>query len=163
MYLVDADILVYSTDEDSEHHAAARDWLDERTAGAPRSVGLPWPSLLAFFRLVTNPRIYSPPATAADAWQRIEDWLSRPAAWIPVPGSRHQQVLGGIVRECRPAGNLVPDAHLAALALEHGLTVVSTDTDFARFPGVAWLNPVSAAALLASAGPRASRRRVNPA
>jgi uncharacterized protein len=142
MYLVDANILLYATDEDSEHHAAARDWLDERTAGAPRSVGLPWPSLLAFFRLVTNPRIYSPPATAADAWQRIEDWLSRPAAWIPVPGSRHQQVLGGIVRECRPAGNLVPDAHLAALALEHGLTVVSTDTDFARFPGVAWLNPV---------------------
>jgi len=75
----------------------------------------------------------------------IEDWLSRPAAWIPVPGSRHQQVLGGIVRECRTAGNLVPDAHLAALALEHGLTVVSTDTDFARFPGLAWLNPVSAA------------------
>ena len=147
MYLVDANILVYSTVEDSEHHAAARDWLDERTAGAPRSVGLPWPSLLAFFRIVTNPRIYSPPATAADAWQRIEDWLSRPAAWIPVPGARHQQVLGGIVRECRPAGNLVPDAHLAALALEHGLTVISTDTDFARFPGVAWLNPVSATAL----------------
>src|SRR5215471_10377910 len=87
MYLVDANILVYSTDENSEHHAAARDWLDERTAGAPRSVGLPWSSLLAFFRLVTNPRIYAPPATAADAWQRIEDWLSRPAAWIPVPGS----------------------------------------------------------------------------
>ena len=83
MYLVDASILVSSTDEDSEHHAAARDWLDERTAGAPRSVGLPWPSLLAFFRLVTNPRMYSPPATAADAWRRIEDWLSRPAAWIP--------------------------------------------------------------------------------
>jgi predicted nucleic acid-binding protein len=83
----------------------------------------------------------------AVAEQRIEDWLSRSAAWIPVPGSRHQQVLGGIVRDCRPAGNLVPDAHLAALALEHGLTVVSTDTDFARFPGVAWLNPVSARAL----------------
>ncbi len=146
MYLVDANILIYSTDEDSEYHAVARDWLDEQTAGAPRSIGLPWPTLLAYLRLVTNPRMYSPPATAADAWQRIEDWLSRPAAWIPVPGSRHQQVLGGIVRECGPAGNLVPDAHLAALALEHGLTVVSTDTDFARFPGVAWLNPVSAAA-----------------
>lgn len=146
MYLVDANILVYSADEGSQHHAAARDWLDERTAGAPRSVGLPWPSLLAFLRLVTNPRIYSPPAAAADAWQRIEDWLSRPAAWIPVPGSRHQRVLGEIVRECRPAGNLVPDAHLAALAVEHGLTVVSTDTDFARFPNVPWLNPVSAAA-----------------
>ena len=75
------------------------------------------------------------------------DWLSRPAAWIPVPGARHQQVLSGIVRECRPAGNLVPDAHLAALALEHGLTVVSTDTDFAKYPGVTWLNPVSATAL----------------
>ena len=147
MYLVDANILVYSTDQDSEYHAAARDWLDERTAGAPRSVGLPWPSLLAFFRLVTNPRIYSPPATAADAWQRIEDWLSRSAAWIPVPGPRHQQMLSGIVRECRPTGNLVPDAHLAALALEHGLTVVSTDTDFAKFPGITWLNPVSATAL----------------
>jgi hypothetical protein len=108
---------------------------------------LPWPSLLAFLRLVTNPRMYSPPATAADAWQRIEDWLARPAAWVPVPGSRHQQVLGGIVRECRPTGNLVPDAHLAALALEHGLTVVSTDTDFAKFPGLTWLNPVSAAVL----------------
>jgi hypothetical protein len=85
MYLVDANILVYSTDEDSEHHAAARDWLDERTAGAPRSVGLPWPSLLAFFRLVTNPRIYSPPAAAADAWQRIEEWLPGRR-----PGSRYR-------------------------------------------------------------------------
>lgn len=145
MYLVDANILVYAADEGSEHHPVAQDWLDERTAGVPRSVGLPWPSLLAFLRLVTNPRMYSPPASAVDAWQRIEDWLSRPAVWIPVPGSRHQQVLGEIVRDTHPSGNLVPDAHLAALALEHGLTVVSTDTDFARFPAVAWLNPVSAA------------------
>ena len=144
MYLVDANILIYSTDEGSEHHDAARDWLDERTAGVPRSVGLPWPSLLAFLRLVTNPRVYSPPAQAEEAWQRIEDWLSRPATWIPAPGPRHQQVLGEIVQEHRPTGNLVPDAHLAALAREHGLTVVSTDTDFARFSGVAWLNPVSA-------------------
>src|SRR5215470_14591146 len=146
MYLVDANILVYSTDEDSEHHAAARDWLDERTAGAPRSVGLPWPSLLAFFRIVTNPRIYSPPATAADAWQHIEDWLSPPTAWLRVTVSKEQRMLGGIGMACRSAGNLVPDAHLAALALEHGLTVVSTDTDFAKFPGVTWLNPISAAA-----------------
>src|SRR5260370_3634801 len=103
MYLVDANILVYSTDEDSEHHAAARDWLDERTAGAPRSVGLPWPSLLAFFRLVTNPRIYSPPATAADAWPRIQYWLSRPTPWMPVPATRPQQVPRAIVRHSRPA------------------------------------------------------------
>lgn len=145
MFLVDANILVYSADEGSEHHAAARDWLDGQTAGVARSVGLPWPSLLAFLRLVTNPRMYSPPAAAADAWERIEDWLSRPAVWIPAPGPRHQQLLGGIVHECRPTGNLVPDAHLAALAVEHGLTVVTTDTDFARFRGVATLNPVASA------------------
>ena len=143
MYLIDANILVYSTDEGSEHHDVARDWLDERTAGVPRSVGLPWPSLLAYLRLVTNPRMYSPPATSAEAWQRVEEWLSRPAAWIPVPGPRHREILGAIIEASHPAGNLVPDAHLAALAQEHGLTVVSTDTDFARFPGVTWLNPVT--------------------
>jgi toxin-antitoxin system PIN domain toxin len=143
MYLVDANILVYSTDEGSEHHDAARDWLDEQTAGVPRSVGLPWPTLLAYLRLVTNPRMYSPPAAPADAWQRIEDWLSRPAAWIPVPGPLHRQTLAEIVQSYRPTGNLVPDAHLAALAREHGLTVVSTDTDFAKFSGINWLNPVA--------------------
>ena len=113
MYLVDANILVYATDDDSEHHDAARDWLDEHTAGVAKSVGLPWPTLLAYLRLVTNPRIYSPPATSADAWQRVEDWLSRPAAWIPVPGPRHQQILAEIVQTYHPAGNLtaVGDKH----------------------------------------------------
>ncbi|MGH3276658.1 MAG: TA system VapC family ribonuclease toxin [Streptosporangiaceae bacterium] len=144
MYLVDANVLVYATDARAGQHEAARDWLDERLAGAPRYVGLPWPSLLAFLRLVTNPRIYSSPATVMQAWQRIEDWLSRPAAWIPAPGSRHPQVLSEIIREAGPTGNLVPDAHLAALAREHGLTVVSTDSDFTKFRRVAWLNPVTA-------------------
>jgi len=143
MYLLDANILVYATDAHSEHHDVARDWLDERTAGVPRSVGLPWPTLVAYLRLVTNPRMYSPPATPADAWQRVEDWLSRPAAWIPAPGPRHQQMLAEISHTHNPTGNLVPDAHLAALAREYGLTVVSTDTDFARFSGITWLNPVS--------------------
>lgn len=141
MYLVDANILVYAADAGSEHHDAARDWLDEQAAGLPRSVGLPWPSLLAYLRLVTNPRIYSPPADPADAWQRIEDWLSRPASWIPVPGRGHQQALGEIMAATRPTGNLVPDAHLAALAREHGLSVVSTDSDFAKFDSVPWINP----------------------
>lgn len=143
MYLVDANILVYSTDEGSVHHDVARDWLDEQSAGVPRTVGLPWPSLLAYLRLVTNPRIYSPAAAPADAWRRVEDWLSRPATWIPVPGPRHQRVLAEIVQACHPVGNLVPDAHLAALAREHGLTLVSTDTDFAKFSGITWLNPTT--------------------
>ncbi|MGD0606677.1 MAG: PIN domain-containing protein, partial [Streptosporangiaceae bacterium] len=67
---------------------------------------------------------------------------TRPAVWIPVPGPRHQQILGEIFSDRHPAANLVPDAHLAALAREHGLTLVSTDTDFAGFPGITWLNPV---------------------
>jgi toxin-antitoxin system PIN domain toxin len=144
MYLVDANILVYATDSGSAQHSPARDWLDEHLIGPPRSVGLPWPSLLAYLRLVTNPRVYSPPALVTDAWDRVDEWLHRPAAWTPVPGQRHAHVLEQLVHTVRPAANLVPDAHLAALAVEHGLTVVSTDTDFAKFPGVTWLNPLTA-------------------
>lgn len=142
MYLVDANILVYATDPNARHHEPARDWLDENLAKAPGQVGLPLPSLLAYLRLVTNPRIYSPPAPVSQAWDRVVDWLDRPGAWIPAPGERHPHFLGRIIDETSPSGNLVPDAHLAALALEHGLTVVSTDTDFGRFP-VAWVNPVA--------------------
>jgi toxin-antitoxin system PIN domain toxin len=120
---------------------AARDWLDEHLAGPPRTIGLPWPSLLAFLRLTTNPRIYSPPAPVGDAWDRVKDWLRRPAAWVPAPGGRHAQHLEHLVASVQPSGNLVPDTHLAALCLEHGLIVVSTDTDFAKFPVVTWLDP----------------------
>ena len=91
--------------------------------------GLPWPSILAYLRLVTNPRMYSPPAPPAEAWQRAEQWLARPAAWIPAPGSRHRELLGEIIAGIGPTGNLIADAHPAALAREHGLTVVSTDSD----------------------------------
>ena len=143
MYLVDANILVYATDAGACQHDAARHWLDGQLARGPRYVGLPWPSILAYLRLVTNPRMYSPPAPPAEAWQRAEEWLARPAAWIPVPGSRHRKLLGEIIGDIGPTGNLVPDAHLAALAREHGLTVVSTDSDFAKFRNVAWVNPVT--------------------
>jgi toxin-antitoxin system PIN domain toxin len=143
MYLVDANVLVYATDARARQHDAARRWLDEQLATEPRYVGLPWPSVLAYLRLVTNPRMYSPPASIDEAWQRADEWLSRPAAWIPAPGPRHRQLLGEIIGEVQPSGNLVPDAHLAALAREHGLTVASTDSDFAKFRHVAWLNPVT--------------------
>lgn len=143
MYLVDANVLVYAVDAGADQHEAARCWLDEHLAGGRRYVGLPWPSILAYLRLVTNPRIYSPPAPVGEAWERAEDWLCRPAAWVPVPGIRHRQLFGEIVHAAHPAGNLVPDAHLAALAQEHGLTVVSTDSDFAKFPQIDWFNPVA--------------------
>ncbi|TLF79167.1 TA system VapC family ribonuclease toxin [Nocardia cyriacigeorgica] len=141
MYLVDANILIYATDEQAPHHEQARDWLAEALAGPSQSVALPWPSLLAYLRITTNPRIYSPPAPITEVWDRITTFLAAPAAWTPAAGPRHQQLIDQLIGEARPTGNLIPDMHLAALAMEHGLTVVSTDSDFAKFINVRWLNP----------------------
>jgi toxin-antitoxin system PIN domain toxin len=143
MYLVDANVLLYAVDADSPYHGSARDWLDDSIAGAAQSVGLPWPTLLAFVRIVTNPRVYRAPLSATQAWERVEAWLDQPAVWIPAPGSRHRHLLGALVRETRPTAALLPDVHLAALAKEHGLAVVSADTDFAKFDDLRWLNPVT--------------------
>ena len=106
-------------------------------------VGLPWPSLLAFLRLVTNQRVFERPASSRAAWQQIEEWLDCPVVWIPAPTDRHRQVLGRLLSEAAVRANLVPDAHLAALAIEHGLVLASTDGDFARFPGLRFENPLA--------------------
>ncbi len=105
-------------------------------------MGLPWPSLLAFVRLVSDPRVYQRPLTVRDAWERVTAWLARPSAWVPVPGSRHASILGGLLVQ-EEASRLVPDAHLAALAIEHGLKLCSADRDFARFQGLVWENPIA--------------------
>jgi uncharacterized protein len=139
--LVDANLLIYAHCKDFTQHPAAREWLDARLNGTAR-VGLPWPSMLAFLRIVTNARMFSSPEPVMGAWQQVEDWLSAPAAWIPTPGAGHSQILGRLMSHVTRA-TLVPDAHLAALAVEHGLTLCSTDGDFARFPGLAWTNPLA--------------------
>jgi toxin-antitoxin system PIN domain toxin len=123
-------------------HVASRKWLEERFAGTGR-VGLPWHSLLGFLRLTTNRRVFPRPMPTPEAWLHVEDWLAQPTAWIPQPTERHRAVLSELLVESVD-GNLIPDAHLAALALEHGLTVCSADTDFARFPTVRWENPLTA-------------------
>jgi len=140
--LVDANILLYAVHRQSPKHAAAAAWLTEQLNGS-RRVGLPWPSLLAFLRISTHPRAYERPLEPTVAWQRITDWLAAPVAWVPHPGPRHAEVLGQLIAAHQPRGNLVPDAQLAALALEHGLTVVSADTDFARFTDVRWHDPTT--------------------
>jgi len=109
--------------------------------GAP--VALPWSSLLAFVRLVTNPRLFRPPQSVAGARAQVEAWLGCDLVWIPNPGDRHVDILGDLLRATNASSNLVPDAHLAALAIEHGLTLCSTDSDFARFKGLSWTNPLS--------------------
>lgn len=105
-------------------------------------MGLPWVSLIAFLRLVTSPRVFERPEPIGAAWQQVEEWLGCERAWIPEPTDRHREILGALLADTSARGNLVPDAHLAALAIEHGLTLASTDGDFARFAGLRWENPL---------------------
>ena len=140
--LVDANLLLFAVHEGSPFHAAARAWLTEQLNGA-RRVGLPWQSLAAFLRIATHPRAFERPLQPAEAWARVTDWLDAAPTWIPTAGERHAEILGELVVRHDIRGNLVPDAQLAALALEHGLTVASTDTDFARFTDVRWENPLT--------------------
>jgi len=141
--LIDANLLVYAANKSAPEHQRARTWLDAHLSGTMR-VGLPWPSLLAFVRIVSNPAILRSPATPAQAWSQVKQWLGCEAAWIPLPGAQHSDVLSGLLDDSLVTSRLVPDAHLAALAIEHGLTLCSTDGDFARFPGLKWENPLAA-------------------
>ena len=142
--LVDANILLYAVDEQSPFHEPARTWLEGALNG-PRRVGLPWQSLTAFLRIVTNPRAVPNPLAPAEAWEFVDDWLSAPSAWIPAPGRGYRTILSHLVTGLHLSANLIPDAALAALCIEHGLTVVSADSDFARFPDLRWINPTIAA------------------
>jgi uncharacterized protein len=140
--LVDANLLIYAYNTVATQHVAAKDWVEARLAG-PARVGLPWPSLLAFLRVVTHPRLFARPVETVDAWRQIARWLSSDVAWIPVPTERHAELLGQLLALPGIRANLVHDADLAALAVEHGLLLFSTDGDFARFPGLRWENPLA--------------------
>lgn len=139
--LVDANLLLYATDDLSPHHERASDWLTAALNG-DRRVALPWASLGAFLRIATHPRISATPLTAETAWAQVDRWLAAGPTWIPVAGRRTARILGGLMVDHHITGNLVPDAMLAALAIEHGLVVMSADTDFARFSEVTWKNPL---------------------
>lgn len=144
-YLVDVNILIYAVNADSKNHEQARQWLDYQLADEPYTVGLPWPVLYGFVRIVTNTQL---PAALnlAEAWSLVEDWLSRPGAWSPTPTPRHANILGRMLTETNASGDMITDAHLATLASEHSLTVVSHDQDFARFADkdlARWFDPVT--------------------
>ncbi len=143
MILVDANLLIYAHVSTFPQHERARAWLDQRLNGvAP--VGLPWPSILAFLRVTTNPRIFEKPEPMQDAWRQAQAWLEAVQVWMPQPMEHHQKILGELLAAPGTHANLVPDAHLAALAIEHGLILCSTDGDFARFAGLRWENPLLA-------------------
>jgi len=135
MWLVDGNVLLYAVNRGAAHHEASRAWLDSSLLG-PVPVGLAWSSLLTFLRVSTHRSAFPEPFTVDEACRQLRTWLAAPAALIVEPTARHGDVLIGLLEESGTAGNLVPDAHLAALASEHAATVVTFDTDFLRFRGV---------------------------
>jgi uncharacterized protein len=140
--LVDANLLLYAVDARSPWHGPAAAWLERALNGSQR-VGLPWQTLGAFLRIVTHPRIVARPLNATQAWALVAAWLEADPTWVPTAGERTTAILGELLTTTHVTGNLVPDAQLAALAIEHGLVVHTADTDFARFPGVRWHNPLA--------------------
>lgn len=140
--IVDVNLLLHGVDTSSRHHAAARQFLEERLNGEPR-VGLPWQCLGAFIRIATHPRIMSNPLRSAEAVEIVDGWIDAPAAWIPEANATTWTILRRLVERYGLTRNLVPDGQLAALALQYGVALASADTDFARFTELTWINPLS--------------------
>lgn len=142
MKIVDANVLVYAVDETAGNHKAAKQWIESALDGDD-GVGFPWVVLLAFVRLTTNGRIFANPLTPEQATNTVATWLAQPAAFVVEPTERHLEVLARLLHAAGSGGNLVTDAHIAALAHEHGAEVVSFDSDFKRFAGIRWTSPMS--------------------
>lgn len=140
--LVDANILLYAVDENSPHFEKASTWLIDRLA-RPERLGLSWHTIGAFLRISTHPRIYNQPLDARSAWFYVERWISLSNVWIPTVSESTARLLGELVVRDGITANLVPDALMAAIAVEHGLTVISADSDFARFSDLRWENPLN--------------------
>jgi toxin-antitoxin system PIN domain toxin len=131
----DVNVLLNASDQTAHHHAIARRWLETALSSSER-VGLTWLVLLGFLRVSTNPRVYDHPLTVTDALDLIDEWIDLPSTGIVAPMSSHQAVLRGLIEAAGTAANLTTDAHLAALAIEHGATLATFDGDFHRFSGL---------------------------
>ena len=142
MILVDANILLYAEDSLSPRHKHACEWWDEQLSGTDR-VCLCWTVLCAYIRIGTNARVFERPLSLKQAQNRVESWLNQPCTRIIRPTERHWPVLRQLLTDGQAVANLVTDAHLAALAIEHGCKLASADSDFARFPKLEWINPLA--------------------
>ncbi len=140
MRIVDANILLYAVDESAARHPDAHAWLD-RVLGENEPVGFAWLVLAAFVRLSTHASISANPFAVGESIDIVEAWLAQPVAVVVEPGRDHLQLLRHMLSATGTGGNLVNDAHLAALAASHNATVVTYDNDFGRFPGVSWQPP----------------------
>lgn len=141
MNLPDVNLLVYSIDENSVFHSGAKKWWDGALSSS-RIVGLCYPSTLGFIRLVTNRRVFATPLSVSEALEYVESWLAQPNTTIAVPTPRHWPLLATLLESTGIGANLTTEAHIAALAIEHGFTVYSNDTDFSRFDNLRWVNPL---------------------
>ena len=142
MKLTDVNLLLYAVDTSAPRHRAARRWLEERLSET-ETFAFAWAVLLAFLRLSTNPRVFEAPLGPAEAFDIVDGWLAHPCSTVVHPTERHAVVLRGLLEALGTAGNLTTDAHLAALAIEHGADLCSSDSDFSRFPGITWLDPLA--------------------
>lgn len=140
--LVDVNILLYAEDATSPMHEAARLWWDEQLSGT-ETVSLCWPVLTAFIRIGTNRRVFSNPLTVEEAVESVQSWLDQPCTRVITPTERHWIIFRELIEKGQAVANLVSDAHLATLAIEHGCLLYSTDSDFSRFPGLKWRNPLA--------------------
>ena len=141
MILVDANLLLYAEDSLSARHEAARTWWDAQLSGVS-PVCLCWPVLTAFIRIATNARLHKRPLTLKEAVDRVQSWIEQPCVRIIQPTEQHWSILRQMLHDGSATANLVSDAHLAALAVEHNCQLCSTDADFSRFPKLNWHNPV---------------------
>jgi uncharacterized protein len=139
--LPDVNLLVYAANESAAQHAPARAWVEETLSGR-ETVALAWPVLIGFVRVSTNPRVVQRPWSAEQAIAAVEGWLAQPPVTVVHPTDRHLAVMRDLLAPLGTAGNLTSDAHLAALAIEHGATLCSSDNDFSRFAGLRWVDPL---------------------
>jgi uncharacterized protein len=140
--LIDANLLLYAYHPRAEQHEKSRAWLEAALSG-PGLVGFAWLTLWAFLRIATSPRVFERPLSASEAGEAVTSWLAQPAVHILEPGEAHWDILRRLARESQTTGPLVMDAVLAAIALEHGATLYTTDRDFSRFSGLNWINPLA--------------------
>jgi toxin-antitoxin system PIN domain toxin len=142
MMLLDANLLIYAVNKDAPLNRKAKSWLESALSG-PDTVGFSWSVLLAFLRLTSRPGLFRHPLPVDTAFGLVASWLEQPSTTVVNPGPRHLQILRELLLPMGTGGNLTSDAHLAALAIEHGAELCSSDTDFARFRGLNWMNPLA--------------------
>ena len=141
MTLIDANLLLYAYDPRADRHDASRRWL-EATLSSPELVRLAWVTIWAFLRIITSPRVFERPLSMREATTAVDAWFAQPNVGILDPAERHREILQTLLHGTQATGPLVMDAALAAIAIEHGATLYSTDHDFSRFPGLSWVNPL---------------------